>query len=83
MLEVLSDRENTRALLGYIREAAPALHRALIAERDLYMGRALREALCSRPEAQRIVAVVGLAHMDGIEAQFSKERKPLACGRKK
>ena len=46
----------------------PPLYDALIAERDAYMARALLGA-----EGSRVVAVVGLAHVDGIEAAIRRE----------
>ena len=56
------------------------LHTALIAERDAYMAQSLLGA-----SGRRIVAVVGLAHCDGIEAAILGEAgasirpKPRAC----
>ena len=44
------------------------MYDALIAERDAYMARSLLGA-----EGTRVVAVVGLAHVDGIEAAILRE----------
>ena len=46
----------------------PPLYDALITERDAYMARSLLGA-----EGSRVVAVVGLAHVDGIEAAIRRE----------
>eukprot|EP00966_Prymnesium_polylepis_P235926 5456382-Prymnesium_polylepis.2 len=54
-------------------EAAP-LYDALIGERDAYMARSLLDS-----PGRRIVAVVGMAHMDGIETYFSKGAAPAEC----
>ncbi|KAL1530749.1 hypothetical protein AB1Y20_001648 [Prymnesium parvum] len=72
-IEVLKERENVRALTGYMRAEANPLYEALIGERDAYMARTLLNA-----QGRTIVAVVGLAHMDGIESYFTKDTS-LAC----
>ena len=80
-MAVLKQRENVRALAEYLRTNVPALYEALIAERDRYMAASILGC-----EGQRIVAVVGLAHVDGIEATVLAEKgtakelaKPRAC----
>ena len=57
----------------------PPLYEALIAERDAYMARSIIGA-----EGRRLVAVVGLAHVDGIEATLLREEgardaRPRVC----
>ena len=54
----------------------PPLYDALIAERDAYMARSLLGA-----EGSRVVAVVGLAHVDGIEAAIRREAGGATRGR--
>ena len=77
---VLKQRENVRQLTAYLKEQVPPLHTALIAERDAYMAQSLLGA-----SGRRIVAVVGLAHCDGIEAAILSEAgasvrpKPKTC----
>ena len=64
---VLKQRENTRQLVAYLKTAVPPLYTALIDERDAYMAQSLMAS-----EGKRIVAVVGLAHVDGIEARLKE-----------
>ena len=51
----------------FLREAHPGLARAVIDERDEHMVERLREV------EGRGVAVVGLAHLDGIEAKWAEQ----------
>jgi len=77
---VLKQRDNVRQLTAYLKAEVPPLHTALIAERDAYMAQSLLGA-----SGSRIVAVVGLAHCDGIEAAILSEAgasvrpKPRVC----
>ena len=76
-LAILQQRDTVRTLTSTIRQELPPLYSALIAERDAYMGR----ALLSRTDMRSGVAVVGLAHVDGIErnlvsAGWETVRKP-------
>mmetsp|Transcript_14974 Transcript_14974/g.38637 ORF Transcript_14974/g.38637 Transcript_14974/m.38637 type:complete len:369 (+) Transcript_14974:51-1157(+) len=80
-MAVLKQRDNVRALSAYLRTNVPALYEALIAERDRYMANSLLGS-----DGRTIVAVVGLAHVDGIEAAILREAgtsksvtKPSAC----
>lgn len=78
-MEVLKQRDNVRALSAYMRSEVPPLYEALIAERDAFMANSLLGA-----EGQRLVAVVGLAHVDGIEAAILAEAgahdaRPRVC----
>ena len=66
-LEVLQQRDAVRTLVQYMREYLPPLHLALIAERDAAMSRAL---LSVEGASHCTVAVVGLAHVDGISANL-------------
>jgi len=55
-------RDRVRKLVSSVRSTAPHVTTALLDERDLIMTNALKSA-----NHERIVAVVGMAHMDGIE----------------
>jgi len=77
---VLKQRQNVRDLSSYLRREVRPLYEALIAERDAYMANALLTS-----DAKKVVAVVGLAHVDGIEANILQARgshliaPPKAC----
>jgi len=66
-LSVMKQRQNVRELTAYIKSEVPPLYRALIGERDEYMAKSLLGSA-----GARIVAVVGLAHVDGIEETILK-----------
>jgi pheromone shutdown protein TraB len=78
-MQVLKQRENVRELSAYLQTAVPPLYTALIAERDAFMAQSLLGS-----SGQKIVAVVGLAHVDGIErailAQGKRGALPRECG---
>ena len=77
-MAVLKQRETVRELSAYLKQEVPPLYNALIAERDAYMANSIL-----RSPGRRVVAVVGLAHVDGIEANVlqggSRGVKPKAC----
>ena len=77
-MAVLKQRENVRELASYMRREVPPLYAALIEERDAYMANSILQS-----DGKRVVAVVGLAHVDGIEAsvlrQGSLQKRPQAC----
>ena len=52
-----------------LRETAPELYNAMVAERDAYMANGINKL----DQFDKMVAVVGIAHVDGIEANL-KER---------
>ena len=70
MMGLLKTRENARVLADYIQRELPPLYTALIAERDEYMANSLLQS-----PGKRMVAVTGLAHMDGIERRFRTPRR--------
>lgn len=58
----------------------PALHRTIVAERDIYLTHTLRQAACcveAPPNAQKVpavvVGVVGMGHVPGIERNWDQE----------
>jgi hypothetical protein len=61
MIAMLKERENTRAIVRALQESTPELYGALIAQRDAYMANSLLKA-----NGKTVVAVVGMAHLDGI-----------------
>ncbi|CAM9364573.1 unnamed protein product [Ectocarpus sp. 12 AP-2014] len=62
-LDILKNRETMRKVIGFYKEEAPELYNAMIGERDKVMA----VNLMSLDGKQVTVAVVGLAHVDGIE----------------
>ena len=73
-MAVLKQRDNVRALSQYLKSELPPLYTALIAERDEYMANSLLQS-----PGKRMVAVTGLAHMDGIERRFLSASAPRGC----
>lgn len=67
-LSVLQQRNNVRTLTTALALEAPPLYSALIGDRDAYMA-----ASIGASGARSVVAVVGLAHLDGIEARFQEQ----------
>ncbi|CBJ28478.1 conserved unknown protein [Ectocarpus siliculosus] len=62
-LDILKNRETMRKVVGFYKEEAPELYNAMIGERDKVMA----VNLMGLDGKQVTVAVVGLAHVDGIE----------------
>jgi len=71
-VEAFKTRRAVRALVGQMEENLPGVARALIHERDEIMTRRLAK------ETGRIVAVVGLGHLDGIERLWPGLTAPMA-----
>jgi pheromone shutdown protein TraB len=74
-VEKLKNRRRVRKVTAILDRNCPEVSRALLHERDLYMINALHHM--GRNGAQKVVGVVGLAHLDGIEKHWTrlKERK--------
>lgn len=72
-VETLKERKNVRKIMASLNEALPAVYQALIGERDVYMANSILRA-----SGQMTVAVVGIAHMDGIERTLAAEGFALA-----
>jgi pheromone shutdown protein TraB len=62
-IEVMKSRENVRKIMGQLQQTAPALYQALVGERDAYMAAGLN----GLNSYEAIVAVMGIAHVDGVE----------------
>eukprot|EP00752_Nemacystus_decipiens_P002178 g2073.t1 len=75
-LEKLKKRETMRKVVGFYRQEAPELYNAMIGERDKVMA----TNLMTLEGKQTTVAVVGLAHVDGIENILAANGwKPQRC----
>ncbi|CAL8462425.1 g1958 [Coccomyxa elongata] len=67
-VEAMKNRRMARAMTEYMRKVNPALAEALTDERDEYMVKCLQKL------EGRVVGVVGLAHLDGIERRWDAEQ---------
>mmetsp|Transcript_22626 Transcript_22626/g.53400 ORF Transcript_22626/g.53400 Transcript_22626/m.53400 type:complete len:427 (+) Transcript_22626:88-1368(+) len=65
-VETMKTKENVRLIMGQLQRLAPFLYEALVSERDVYMATGLN----GLNELESIVAVVGIAHADGIETSL-------------
>uniref|UniRef100_A0A061QT92 TraB family protein n=1 Tax=Tetraselmis sp. GSL018 TaxID=582737 RepID=A0A061QT92_9CHLO len=73
-VEGMKNRAVVREMVRRVEKAAPGLAQALIHERDEIMARALAK------ETGRVVAVVGLGHLDGIERRWEELVSPARIG---
>ena len=67
----LRETDTLTALLDELSQVLPTIKAILVDERDLYMANEIRHA-----PGQRIVAVVGAAHLAGISARLSAPSPP-------
>ena len=73
-IETIKTRSTVKELVKDLRESLPNIYSALVDERDEYMTQSLLSRLSEQPRSapQRVVAVVGLAHEDGINRRLAK-----------
>mmetsp|Transcript_5604 Transcript_5604/g.7974 ORF Transcript_5604/g.7974 Transcript_5604/m.7974 type:complete len:413 (+) Transcript_5604:78-1316(+) len=77
-VETMKAKENVKVLMEQLKKLAPELHKALVAERDAYMANGLN----SLDQFSSIVAVMGIAHVDGVEENLRGHGwvpVPLTC----
>ncbi len=67
-LEKLKEQDTINAMLNEFTEAFPRLKKPLIDERDQYLAQKIKDA-----PGEKIVAVLGAAHVPGIKEQIKKE----------
>ena len=67
MVEKMKSRSNVKLLMGKLRSEAPYVYEAMVGERDAFMAEGIDGA-----GGTTMVAVVGIAHMDGIEGYLKK-----------
>lgn len=67
-VERMKQRKTLNFVMQALQEETPALYNALIGERDAFMAQAI-----ANTDAKLLVAVVGIAHMNGIENGLMKE----------
>ena len=75
-VEELKDRAAVRALRDYIEELAPDPVRVVCHDRDAHMDGVLARIACEGERGSGVVAVVGVAHMDGIERKWVERFGP-------
>lgn len=68
-VETMKAKDNVRNIMSALQKTAPEIYEAMVAERDEYMGRGLDELGFNLKggDTRSTVAVVGMAHVDGIE----------------
>eukprot|EP00978_Attheya_sp_CCMP212_P018818 scaffold51978_cov53-Attheya_sp.AAC.2 len=79
-VETLKGKENVKQVMGLLKEVAPELYKAMVSERDEYMANGLN----SLDQFPSIVAVMGIAHIDGVEQNLLNngwEPFPVPCRR--
>ena len=62
-VETVKAKDNVRLLMSTLKSVAPEIYQAMVAERDLFMG----TGLDGLDQFESIVAVMGIAHIDGVE----------------
>jgi pheromone shutdown protein TraB len=62
-VETIKAKENVKMLMANLKSVAPEIYQAMVGERDLYMANGLDRL----DEFDSIVAVMGIAHVDGVE----------------
>ncbi|MCM3126014.1 MULTISPECIES: TraB/GumN family protein [unclassified Mesobacillus] len=67
-LEKLKEQDTINAMLNEFTETFPRLKKPLIDERDQYLSQKIKDA-----PGEKIVAVLGAAHVPGIKEQIKKE----------
>jgi hypothetical protein len=68
-IETMKTRENVRQIMGQLKEVAPQLVNVMLTERDTYMAAGLN----TLNQFHSIVAVMGIAHVDGVERNLQNE----------
>ena len=84
-VELVKKRATVRALVAGMKDTLPELYDALVGSRDEYMAASLLGRLTDLTGPQRVVAVVGMAHEDGIARALAadgfrhKRAPPVGC----
>lgn len=68
-VESIKSRENVRKIMAELKEVAPALVEVMLTERDTYMA----TGLDTLNQYSVIVAVMGIAHQDGVENNLQQK----------
>jgi len=62
-VEVVKAKENVRLIMSNLKQVAPEIYGAMVAERDTFMANGLN----GLNQFPKTVAVMGIAHVDGVE----------------
>jgi pheromone shutdown protein TraB len=62
-VETVKAKDNVRLLMNNLKSVAPEVYQAMVAERDVFMA----NGLDTLDQFESIVAVMGIAHVDGVE----------------
>ena len=65
MVEAMKNRSNVKLLMAKLKSEAPYIYEAMVGERDKFMAEGI-----DGEAGSVMVAVVGIAHMDGIEREL-------------
>ena len=68
IVESVKTRDNAKQMTKYLKEAFPSVYHTMITRRDAHMAKMLRQH-CSNG---KVVAVVGIAHVQGIEREWEE-----------
>jgi pheromone shutdown-related protein TraB len=75
-IEKLKQGDILEGAFGEFARGSKPLYDALIGERDRFMAARLREESARRPEAKRVLVVIGAGHLAGIERELGAQREP-------
>lgn len=68
-VETIKAKENVKVIMANLKAIAPELYNAMVAERDDFMSMGLN----SLNQFRSIVAVMGIAHVDGVESNLIRQ----------
>merc|ERR1712127_633497 len=68
IVETIKTRDRAKQVTKYMSQCFPPVYRVMITDRDVHMAKMLREH-CS---VGKVVAVVGMAHVEGIEREWEE-----------
>ncbi|KAL7540959.1 hypothetical protein ACHAWF_006826 [Thalassiosira exigua] len=68
VVESIKTRENAKQMTNYLKQSFPSIHHVMITNRDVYMAKMLRKHCLEG----RVVACVGMAHVEGIEREWEE-----------
>ena len=77
-VEAMKQRDTVDQLTSQMKSQLPLVYRVMIDERDEYMSRQLSQYLARTPGAKTACAVVGIAHLAGIERLLMEDGCKLA-----